>query len=154
MKKTLYILVLLLVIFCVLGCKSTKKEIETQAEVLEVTVNEKEQLLIVKPVEILIDNHSYLGEINIGEEIVVVGVLSKEVDNFVLIENPLSKNRVSFLLEFDEKLETQLLENLEKEVKITGVFKNSISPWNKEMTVIKIETDFLNRKIMENVYGL
>lgn len=154
MKKTLYFLVLLLVIFCVSGCKSTKKEIETQAEVLEVTVNEKEQLLIVEPVEILIDNHSYLGEINIGEEIVVVGVLSKEVDNFVLIENPLSKNRVSFLLEFDEKLETQLLENLEKEVKITGVFKNFISPWNKEMTVIKIETDFLNRKIMENVYDL
>ena len=81
-------------------------------------------------------------------------MLSKETDNFVLIENPLSKNRVSFLLEFDEKLETQLLENLEKEVKITGVFKNSISPWNKEMTVIKIETDFLNRKIMENVYDL
>ena len=57
-------------------------------------------------------------------------------------------------MEFDEKLETQLLENLDKEVKITGVFKNSISPWNKEMTVIKIETDFLNRKIMENVYDL
>ena len=57
-------MVLLLVIFCVLGCKSTKKEPETQAEVLEVTVNEKEQLLIVEPVEILIDNHSYLEEIN------------------------------------------------------------------------------------------
>ena len=154
MRKTLYFLVLLLIIFCVLGCKSTKKEPETQVEVLEVTVNEKEQLLIVKPVEILIDNHSYLEAINIGEEIVVVGVISKEADNFVLIENPLSKSRVSFLLEFDEKLETQLLENLDKEVKITGIFKDYITPWNKEMTVIKIDADFKNRKIMESVYDL
>lgn len=83
-------------------------------------------------------NHSYLTEENIGNEIVIKGKILKSGNNFVLLENPESKNRVSFALEFeDESLKKKLTAN--SIVQLTGILTSSDSPWTKGMKVLKIE---------------
>ena len=48
-------------------------------------------------------NHSYLTEENIGQEIVVKGKIVKSGNSFTLLENPDSKSRVSFVLDFEDE---------------------------------------------------
>ena len=83
-------------------------------------------------------SHSYLTEENIGDEIVIKGKIVKNGNNFVLLENPDSKNRVSFALEFeDESLKEKLTAS--GIVQISGVLTSSESPWTKGMKVLKVE---------------
>ena len=83
-------------------------------------------------------NHSYLTEENIGDEIVIKGKIVKNGNNFILLENPDSKSRVSFALEFeDESLKGKLTAS--GIVQISGVLTSSESPWTKGMKVLKVE---------------
>ena len=83
-------------------------------------------------------NHSYLTEENIGNEIVIKGKLIKSGSNFALLENPDSKSRVSFSLEFeDESLKQKLTAG--SFVQLSGILTSSESPWKKSMKVLKVE---------------
>ena len=83
-------------------------------------------------------NHSYLTEENIGQEIVVKGKIVKSGNSFTLLENPDSKSRVSFVLEFeDENLKGKLTAG--SIVQLSGILTSAESPWKKGMKVSKVE---------------
>ena len=83
-------------------------------------------------------NHSYLTEENIGQEIVVKGKIVKSGSSYTLLENPDSKSRVSFVLEFeDENLKEKLTAG--SIVQLSGILTSAESPWKKEMKVLKVE---------------
>ena len=83
-------------------------------------------------------NHSYLTEENIGQEIVVKGKIVKSGNSFTLLENPDSKSRVSFVLEFeDENLKGKLTAG--SLVQLSGILTSAESPWKKGMKVSKVE---------------
>lgn len=83
-------------------------------------------------------NHSYLTEENIGQEIVVKGKIVKSGSSYTLLENPDSKSRVSFVLEFeDENLKGKLTAG--SIVQLSGILTSAESPWKKGMKVLKVE---------------
>ena len=83
-------------------------------------------------------SHSYLTEENIGQEIVVKGKIVKSGNSFTLLENPDSKSRVSFVLEFeDENLKEKLTAG--SIVQLSGILTSAESPWKKGMKVLKAE---------------
>lgn len=83
-------------------------------------------------------SHSYLTEENVGQEIVVKGKVVKSGNSFTLLENPDSKSRVSFVLEFeDESLKEKLTAG--SLVQISGILTSAESPWKKGMKVLKVE---------------
>ena len=83
-------------------------------------------------------NHSYLTEENIGQEIVVKGKIVKSGSSYTLLENPDSKSRVSFVLEFeDENLKEKLTAG--SIVQLSGILTSAESPWKKGMKVLKVE---------------
>lgn len=83
-------------------------------------------------------SHSYLTEENIGQEIVVKGKIVKSGNSFNLLENPDSKSRVSFVLDFeDESLKEKLTAG--SIVQLSGILTSAESPWKKEMKVLKVE---------------
>ena len=83
-------------------------------------------------------SHSYLTEENIGQEIVVQGKIVKSGNSFTLLENPDSKSRVSFVLEFeDENLKGKLTAG--SLVQLSGILTSAESPWKKGMKVLKVE---------------
>lgn len=83
-------------------------------------------------------NHSYLTEENIGQEIVVKGKIVKSGNSFNLLENPDSKSRVSFVLDFeDESLKEKLTAG--RIVQLSGILTSAESPWKKGMKVLKVE---------------
>ena len=83
-------------------------------------------------------SHSYLTEENIGQEIVVNGKIVKSGNSFNLLENPDSKSRVSFVLDFeDESLKEKLTAG--SIVQLSGILTSAESPWKKEMKVLKVE---------------
>ncbi len=83
-------------------------------------------------------NHSYLTEENIGQEIVVKGKIVTSGNSFTLLENPDSKSRVSFVLEFeDENLKGKL--TADSIVQLSGILTLAESPWKKGMKVLKVE---------------
>lgn len=82
--------------------------------------------------------HSYLTEENIGQEIVVRGKILKSGNSFTLLENPDSKSRVSFFLDFeDESLKEKLTAG--SIVQLSGILTSAESPWKKGMKVLKVE---------------
>lgn len=82
--------------------------------------------------------HSYLTEENIGQEIVVKGKIIKGGSSYSLLENPDSKGRVSFVLEFeDENLKSKLTAG--SIVQLSGILTSAESPWKKGMKVLKVE---------------
>ena len=83
-------------------------------------------------------SHSYLTEENIGQEIVVRGKILKSGNSFTLLENPDSKSRVSFFLEFeDESLKEKLTAG--SLVQLSGILTSAESPWKKGIKVLKVE---------------
>ena len=83
-------------------------------------------------------SHSYLTEENIGQEIVVKGKIVKSGNSFNLLENPDSKSRVSFVLDFeDESLKEKLTAG--SIVQLSGILTSAESPWKKGMKVLKVE---------------
>ena len=85
-------------------------------------------------------NHSFLTEKNIGETITVKGKLLRNGNSFRLIENPVSKSRVTFDLEVnDDSLIKKLQELVDQTITITGELTEASSPWTKKMKVTKIE---------------
>lgn len=83
-------------------------------------------------------SHSYLTEENIGQEIVVKGKIVKSGSSYTLLENPDSKSRVSFVLEFeDENLKEKLTAG--SIVQLSGILTSAESPWKKGMKVSKVE---------------
>lgn len=83
-------------------------------------------------------NHSYLTEENIGQEIVVKGKIVKSGSSYTLLENPDSKSRVSFVLDFeDESLKEKLTAG--SLVQLSGILTSAESPWKKGMKVLKVE---------------
>ena len=82
--------------------------------------------------------HSYLTEENIGQEIVVKGKIIKGGNSYSLLENPDSKSRVSFVLEFeDESLKERLTAG--SIAQFSGILTSVESPWKKGMKVLKVE---------------
>ena len=83
-------------------------------------------------------SHSYLTEENIGQEIVVKGKIVKSGNSFNLLENPDSKSRVSFVLDFeDESLKEKLTAG--SIVQLSGILTSAESPWKKGIKVLKVE---------------
>ena len=83
-------------------------------------------------------SHSYLTEENIGQEIAVKGKIVKSGNSFNLLENPDSKSRVSFFLDFeDESLKEKLTAG--SLVQLSGILTSAESPWKKGMKVSKVE---------------
>ena len=127
MKRILiYVLLISSVLF--LSSCATKKQPEKAVE------NTKDSSFKYTPSV----NHSYLTEENIGNEIVIKGKLIKSGSNFALLENPDSKSRVSFSLEFeDESLKQKLTAG--SFVQLSRILTSSESPWKKSMKVLKVE---------------
>ena len=127
MKRILiYVLLISSVLF--LSSCATKKQPEKAVE------NTKDSSFKYTPSV----NHSYLTEENVGQEIVVKGKVVKSGNSFTLLENPDSKSRVSFVLEFeDESLKEKLTAG--SIAQLSGILTSAESPWKKGMKVLKVE---------------
>lgn len=142
MKKILFALCLIFAFFVVFtGCKS-KNALENTSDKTSnfVTfvpgiVNGEE---LTMPVTIT--NHSFLTSENVGDAVCVVGKLMFADNQWILIENPDSKGRVTFVLEVSSSMENLFLENQEKTVKITGVLTNADKTWTKYLSVSALES--------------
>lgn len=153
MKRKLIIILWLVSI--VLGCQSRQLEIPEVVEpsvepnlnlinenyvYVNAIVNNQEQILAVEminPVEII--NHSFLTKENIGEAITVYGILQRQGNNWILIENSKSKSRVTFFIEDSESFEKMFAKNAEKNVKVVGVLKDVKNAWQKTMLITSLE---------------
>ncbi len=153
MKRKLIIILWLVSI--VLGCQSRQLEIPEVVEpsvepnlnlinenyvYVNAIVNNQEQILAVEminPVEII--NHSFLTKENIGEAITVYGILQRQGNNWILIENSKSKSRVTFFIEDSESFEKMFAKNTEKNVKVVGVLKDVKNAWQKTMLITSLE---------------
>lgn len=149
----------LIIILCfvgiVFGCQSRQLEIPEVIEpsvepnlnlinenyvYVNAIVNNQEQILAVEminPVEII--NHSFLTKENIGEAITVYGILQRQGNNWILIENSKSKSRVTFFIEDSESFEKIFAKNAEKKVKVVGVLKDVKNAWQKTMLITSLE---------------
>lgn len=141
MKNWLFgILVVILIFgFVFFGCKSKNtldesSEKTSESVVTPVFVNNQE---ITLPVTV--SNHSFLTEENVGEAFSIVGELQQVENKWLLIENPKSKSKVTFVLEGFSSMENLLAENLEKSVKITGILTAVDGAWSKTLSVSAIE---------------
>lgn len=142
MKNWLFGILVVILIFGLVffGCKS-KNTLEESYEktsesvvVIPAFVNNQE---ITLPVTV--SNHSFLTEENVGEAFSIVGELQQVENKWLLIENPKSKSKVTFVLEGFSSMENLLAENLEKSVKITGVLTAVDGAWSKTLSVSAIE---------------
>lgn len=85
-------------------------------------------------------NHSFLTEKNVGEIISVKGKLLRNENSFILLENPISKSRVTFILEVnEERFIKQFQEYTDETIKITGELTEASSTWTKKIKVLSIE---------------
>ena len=117
--------------FLLISACTTSKETEKAAEDTQTSSTTSFQY---KPSV----NYSYLSEENIGQEIVVRGKILKSGNSFTLLENPDSKSRVSFFLDFeDESLKEKLTAG--SIVQLSGILTSAESPWKKGMKVLKAE---------------
>lgn len=129
--KRFAICVLIISSFLLISACATNKEAEKAAEDTQTSSSSP---FNYKPSV----NHSYLTEENIGQEIVVKGKIVKSGNSFTLLENPDSKSRVSFFLDFeDESLKEKLTAG--SLVRLSGILTSAESPWKKGMKVSKVE---------------
>lgn len=127
MKKTAYCILVISSLLVISSCAS-KKPAEKTAE------NTQETTFIYTPSV----NHSYLTEENIGNKISIRGKIVQNGEKFILLENPDSKSRVSFVLEFeDESLKQKLSDG--SVVQLSGLLTSAESPWKKGMKVSRVE---------------
>lgn len=129
--KRFAICILMISSFLLISACTTNKEAEKAAEDTQTSSTAS---FNYKPSV----SHSYLTEENIGQEIVVKGKIVKSGNSFNLLENPDSKSRVSFVLEFeDENLKGKLTDG--SIVQLSGILTSAESPWKKGMKVLKVE---------------
>lgn len=133
-----------------LGCATknsfsgnVNEDFQMEAEIVETSkefvfvdakINEIDTSLQVEVV-----NHSFLSNDNVGESIVIFGELAFEEDVWILVENPNSKSRVSFVIENYMDFEYLLLERLGKTVKIVGVLTEADETWKKVISICSVE---------------
>ena len=129
--KRFAICVLMISSFLLISACATNKEAEKAAEDIQTSSTAS---FNYKPSV----SHSYLTEENIGQEIAVKGKIVKSGNSFNLLENPDSKSRVSFFLDFeDESLKEKLTAG--SLVQLSGILTSAESPWKKGMKVLKVE---------------
>lgn len=129
--KRFAICILMISSFLLISACATNKEAE---KVAEDTQTSSTASFNYKPSV----SHSYLTEENIGQEIAVKGKIVKSGNSFNLLENPDSKSRVSFFLDFeDESLKEKLTAG--SLVQLSGILTSAESPWKKGMKVSKVE---------------
>lgn len=129
--KRFAICILMISSFLLISACATSKETEKAAEDTQTSSTTSFQY---KPSV----THSYLTEENIGQEIVVKGKIVKSGSSYTLLENPDSKSRVSFFLDFeDESLKEKLTAG--SLVQLSGLLTSAESPWKKGMKVLKVE---------------
>lgn len=133
-----------------LGCATknsfsgnVNEDFQMEAEIVETSkefvfvdakINEIDTSLQVEVI-----NHSFLSNDNVGESIVIFGELAFEEDVWILVENPNSKSRVSFVIENYMDFEYLLLERLGKTVKIVGVLTEADETWKKVISICSVE---------------
>lgn len=133
-----------------LGCATknsfsgnVNEDFQMEAEIVETSkefvfvdakINEIDTSLQVEVI-----NHSFLSNDNVGESIVIFGELAFEEDVWILVENPNSKSRVSFVIENYMDFEYFLLERLGKTVKIVGVLTEADETWKKVISICSVE---------------
>ena len=133
-----------------LGCATknsfsgnVNEDFQMEAEIVETSkefvfvdakINEIDTSLQVEVI-----NHSFLSNDNVGESIVIYGELAFEEDVWILVENPNSKSRVSFVIENYMDFEYLLLERLGKTVKIVGVLTEADETWKKVISICSVE---------------
>ena len=125
MKK---IILGLLIIFLVMtfACQSQKN---VTPEVHEEQILQEKDLLPM-------GNHSFLKEENIGQNFEITGLLSfSEFGNWVLIENPKSKSKVTFILEVSEELQKDFEQRKDNPVTVAGILTKVNGTWSKELKV-------------------
>ena len=146
MKNVFY----LFLIFMFLGCATknsfsgnVNEDFQMEAEIVETSkefvfvdakINEIDTSLQVEVI-----NHSFLSNDNVGESIVIFGELAFEEDVWILVENPNSKSRVSFVIENYMDFEYLLLERFGKTVKIVGVLTEADETWKKVISICSVE---------------
>ena len=127
MKKTPFCILVISSLLFISACASKKPAEKTEENTQEATFRPTFSV-----------SHSYLTEENIGQEIVVKGKIVKNGNSFTLLENPDSKSRVSFVLDFeDESLKGKLTAG--SLVQLSGILTSAESPWKKGMKVSKVE---------------
>ena len=133
-----------------LGCATknsfsgnVNEDFQMEAEIVETSkefvfvdakINEIDTSLQVEVI-----NHSFLSNDNVGESIVIFGELAFEEDVWILVENPNSKSRVSFVIENYMDFEYLLLERFGKTVKIVGVLTEADETWKKVISICSVE---------------
>ncbi|MCF0242077.1 MAG: hypothetical protein HUK25_05525 [Treponema sp.] len=134
--KFIFIYFICSLIFC--ACVSSKSK-----QVSQTQDKKEEQVFARRPEEAVSvgTDHSFLKESDIGTEIVVKGYLKINGEKAVIEENSGTKSSVYIFLLADSKYEDVYKSVLKMEgvVKLRGVLQSVKSPWNKTMTVIKIE---------------
>ncbi|GMO19994.1 MAG: hypothetical protein Ta2A_27080 [Treponemataceae bacterium] len=80
----------------------------------------------------------YLSGDNIGELLVVSGLFEVLADKTcIIIENPDSRGRVSFVLHLMPHMRLEHLRG--KTVRAEGILTGVLSPWNKTLQLLQIE---------------
>ncbi len=138
MKKSFFVVLIISLAFVFLSCAS-KSHLETSEEssFADSTASDSSDNSFRHE---KLANHSFLTEKNIGESFAIYGLIVKNGEDFVLIENPKSKSRVSFILTFEEdylKEKVALKANVTAE--ISGILVSVESPWRKGLKVVDIK---------------
>ena len=137
MKKIIIALMIsttFLFVSCASKSKTTKTTVKSQSAQEEWSATETG--IRYTPVM----NHSFLTEENIGENITIKGLLSQNGNSFILLENPDSKSRVTFMLTVEnDSLKKQLSAQAGNIVQISGILTSASSTWQKGMKVLSLE---------------
>lgn len=119
-----------LVISCASAKKTEVQEVtETESSILKVPLNGGHFQSGI--------SHSFLKEKDEGCELTVTGLFTYGKP-CILTENPSWRNKVTFVLEVSEELDTQCKEVDGKTVTISGILTDAKSTWSKKMTVTAI----------------
>lgn len=83
-------------------------------------------------------NTSSLNEKNNGSETVISGLIENNGENFVLIQRPESRSRVSFILDVDENLVLDFEKLVGSKARVKVELTDASKTWTKYARVLEI----------------
>lgn len=133
-QKTIIRIFFAIVFVTCISCQTNKKASNEKVQNIQ-----KVNIGTTNEIPLMVSNHSYLTEEDIGKTFSIGGKLSGENSKWVLSENPTSKSKVTFILEVPSSLEKLFEENNNKIVTVKGKLTKVESAWKKHLLVESLE---------------
>lgn len=93
----------------------------------------------IKSLVQVVSNHSFLTTNDIGNSFTIKGKLLKNDSNWILIENPTSRSRVTFVLDVPSSLNDVCVQKVNTIVTVSGILTDVKSAWGKSLSVKAVD---------------